>query len=77
VIIRAVTPRIIGFHWFILDLVDLVQSVVTCFTAYYIIKYLNEKEKQMEQEEVESLSQTKEEEVDSIDKKQELLLNPP
>lgn len=55
-IVSVVIPRIIGFHWFILDLVDLIQSVVTCFTAYYIIKYLNEKEMEMEQEkEVESL----------------------
>jgi phosphotransferase system glucose/maltose/N-acetylglucosamine-specific IIC component len=71
VIVSVVIPRIIGFHWFILDLVDLIQSVVTCFTAYYIIKYLNEKEMEIEQEkEVESLPQTKEEEVDSIDNKQ-------
>jgi hypothetical protein len=45
VILIVVTPRIVGFHWFILDILDLIQSVVTCFTAYYIIKYLNEKEK--------------------------------
>ena len=35
----------IGYHWFLLDLVDLIQSIITCVTAYIIIKHLNEQER--------------------------------
>ena len=32
---------ILAYHWFLLDLVDLIQSVITCITAYIIVKHLN------------------------------------
>ena len=42
-----------------LDLVDLIQSIITCVTAYIIIKHLNEEETRKTQGSVEkSLIQT-------------------
>ena len=68
-IVSIIKVTLAGYHWFILDLVDLLQSIITCVTAYYIIKYLNKKE------ELSLVVRSKEEETAIANTNEDFLLN--